>query len=696
LQLQQATRFYTALRIQQEAVGDSAGVTASTTKLRDLGVAAEEVGGHLKAIADGLKTTSQSVVDAVKRFDELKLHGANAAVAIQGAFADIDLKTPIGIQATIDLIGKMTNVSRDAKQAVSDELVASLAQLDAADLAKFQTNVTERLNAAKGSADELKAALGAALQASLLQLGLSAEQAGVQVTAAGEKIIAEFDNVARNASASANTIQLAFAQALSKASTEGEVAQLQADLTKAFNAGKIGADAFGVSMEAAGRKTAQIQTAAADAAAGLDGVGKAGETAAQRISGSLQDARDKLVVQQNALSTQLTDALAANNATLAASLNAQIKSVGITISSLSQQIGDLDNAKVNIDLTGFSEGVAPALTGIHDVFDSLESLDSKAKESEGVFEELGGKAGAQGPLLEQLASDYSRFSAVSSAAVEKFSRTMVELFNGTGNFSQQAIADSTNIIKAGEAAAQAARIVQDEIDQQRQGVASLSQEYQDFAQNATRATLGTAQNLDALKASLEGDAAAAREGRSAFDLLGAADLSQLSSALDSAAAKVEQLQEQAQQAKDTLQSIGASIQDAIDQINGNQAAIENRRFQDQLKQIEDAAKLAGDLNSSEVQEEIRKAKLLHELKLKQIKDEQDAQKKNKGGPDAPSPTNPPGGGGDGTGGGKGGGTAAPGIGNVTINVNGLLDQKGTDDIARKIKKIIDDINNRSR
>jgi TP901 family phage tail tape measure protein len=367
-----------------------------------------------------------------------------------------------------------------------------------------------------------------------------------------------------------------------------------------------------------------------------------------------------------------------------------VKAAALGIPEAFSKIGDTRIPQP--DFGDFHHNISQATQDAEQYQSGVEGVTFANKEAASAFEELGGSAGSTGNLLDQLQSDYSKFAAVSQAAVEKFSSSLVEFFNGTGNFSQQAIADGTNIIRAMESAAQAAQLVQAEIDQQRQGVAALAEQYANMSDAAIKAAANTKGGFDQLEASLQGDAAAAREGASAFDLLGAADLSPLSSALDAAAAKVEQLKEQAQQAKDALESIGDSLADQIDELLGNQQDIEQRRFENQLEQIKEEAEIAGTLNTAEYNKLVDQAKKLHDLKMQQIKDEQNAQKqRDQGGPDEPKPPN-----GGGSGGGAGGGGGAHAGTTINLNVSGQLDDKAADALARRIRKIIQDIDNRSR
>jgi TP901 family phage tail tape measure protein len=374
-----------------------------------------------------------------------------------------------------------------------------------------------------------------------------------------------------------------------------------------------------------------------------------------------------------------------------------VKAAALGIPEAFRKIGDESIRPP--DFGNFHRDIQQASQDVEQYQSGVEGVTFANKEAASAFEELGGSAGSTGNLLDQLQSNYSKFAAVSSAAVKRFSDSLVEFFNGTGNFSQQAIADGTNIIRAMESAAQAAQLVQGEIDKQRQGVAALAEQYANMSDAALKAAANSKGGFDQLEASLLGDAAAAREGASAFDLLGAADLSPLSSALDAAAAKVEQLKEQAQQAKDALESIGDSLADQIDEILGNQQAIEQRRFENQLEQIKEEAEIAGTLNTAEYNKLVDQAKKLHDLKMQQIKEQQDAQKKaDQNTPDT-TPTPPPNGGGSGgSGGGNGGGggRAAPA---AAITVNAVLlsgDQKAVDDLTRRIRKGLQDIDNRSR
>jgi tape measure domain-containing protein len=669
-QLQNATRYYTALRIQADQAGDSSGVSAATSVLQSLGVALQSAQAQYQSLDEAIKASNATVAGAVSRFDQLKTSGLSAAESVAGAFEHVEIPTPQGVDDVLSILQQISIRSRDARNAVQSELVEALTKLDQQDLRNFQNNVTQRLAEAKGKADELKLALGAALQASLQKLGLSAQQSGVQITKVGEDLIATFDDIVRNADSSSQQVQLAFAQALSKASTEGEVSALQASLTAAFGAGKISAEQFAAASEASGRALADIRAGAIEASASLDGMGTSGETNAQRISSALQDARDKLVVEANGIAKAINDALASGDEAGANALRAQFKSVDAELQSLNSRI---DSVGSHLSDIGKKPIPAPDASqfkaGVRDIEQSVgEAANAFAGNAKNAEDAVNNISGALGNALSAQAAYMSEF-AQQGNALQEFTRATREFFDGAGTFSQQAIADSTGIIRYGEAVAQAGKIIQSQIDQQKVEVQGLAEQWQNLTDQQILQRKQSGQSLDTLAESLRGDAAAAREGYSAFTLLGRADLSPLSSALDAAAQKVEQLKERAVEAKQELSDMASSIQDQIDQANGDQVSIEQRRFENQLKQIKDLAEQSGTLNSEEYRKAVERAKELHDINLRNIRDEADAKKA------ADSGTSTTNSGGGNAGGGPGGGTNSGGGGGISrqvldLNVNG--------------------------
>jgi TP901 family phage tail tape measure protein len=297
---------------------------------------------------------------------------------------------------------------------------------------------------------------------------------------------------------------------------------------------------------------------------------------------------------------------------------------------------------------------------------SGDAVDQLASDNQRAEELAGSITGAMGNSVSAFAAFISEFAATSANAVKKFSDLTKAFFEGAGDFSFAAQTDATGILKFGEAVEQAGKKVQASIDEQRAGVAALAQQFDDMSDAQLRAATANSGNFDALTRSLEGTAAAAAAGSSAFDLLGAADLAPLQAALDAAAAKVDALRQKAIDAKAEFESIGDSIQDQLDRASGNDAAIENRRFENQLEDLRKLAEETGTLNSQEYLLAVKRAKELHALNLKNIAEE----KKAAGAPDKTPPPKPGGGGGGGAG---GSGSGVPTQANtVNVSIDGTV------------------------
>jgi len=532
-------------------------------------------------------------------------------------------------------------------------------------------------NVESGIKNVTKAAFDAAEQTvavreNMLKLGLSAEQAGIGVTAAGKTIIDSFDAIAHSAQASAEQVQLSFAQALSKAETEGEIAALKASLQDAFNAGKISADNYAIAIGAAARKTADLRIDAIQAGASLDGIGNAGTTATQKVIAALDALRTKAVADADEIRIALENAIALGaNPTAIAKLgaafdaeNAKIDAYTGKISKAQQQ---LDSA--NKTTQKFTETQAQGQTVGEKYAESLGAVGDSSKSLEERYQALGAatanttsateraqvaSAGLglemekNGGIAQFLASAMEgarqEFLAISPAAAGAFDKIVAGVLESRGimrefvgqteastsaleNLRREADADFggggfSKYFLALETATEQTRIA---IENQKTDLANQAANFKAFA-NSASASLDqvhskfglTADQLLALDQRL-------KDGTFDAGLLGQQDLAPLRSAVDAAIAKVEALTNAEKAAQAQLDSLGADLEDQLNQQEGNFTAIENNRFTKQLADLKAAAEEAGALNSAQYAIDVANANKLHELKLKQIADQAAAQ-----------------------------------------------------------------------
>lgn len=261
-QLEDAIRYYTALRIQQRAMGNSEEVAAITAKLKELVTGLEAASQQMGETARSIATlTGEFARKAVKDFETARAAGKDTATALDGIFAKVDLGTPQGIRDVVETFQVLGPRARDARKALETELIPALQKLTGEQLRNFQIQAEAAFAAAAGGATDAAVIVQAVLGAALTRLGLSAAQAGVKFTETGADIIATFQVVAASAAATGEQITAAFNAALSKLTTREEVEALATELRRAAESGKISFEALNRTLAAVDQRLAEIDAA---------------------------------------------------------------------------------------------------------------------------------------------------------------------------------------------------------------------------------------------------------------------------------------------------------------------------------------------------------------------------------------------------------------------------------------------------
>lgn len=194
-------------------------------------------------------------------------------------------------------------------------------------------------------------------------------------------------------------------------------------------------------------------------------------------------------------------------------------------------------------------------------------------------------------------------------------------------------------------------------------------------------------------AGIEATIAAVERGDTQFKELGDQDLARLRGALESAKQKVQEITDKANSAKESLTGIGDQLADELDQINGNQKSIEDRRFKEQLAQISELAKQAGASGAAEAAAAIARANQLHALKLKQIEEEEKARNASGSASNSNQASQIPSTNRQNAGGSNGEVIGNPQVTNNNITINGLVGDGG--EVLRTIKKGLSALTNLS-
>lgn len=528
-------------------------------------------------------------------------------------------------------------------------------------------------DAAFASSDGERAVLGA-----LKELGVTAQAAGFQVTEAGQKIIDNLQLVASEAVATGQQFKAAFFKAVESAQTVAEIDKMRASLKVAFDSGKIGATEYASLAKVAAERTAALKSEADKAAGGLAAMGDGSAEAARKIIASMEGARSAVASKAAQIASDIANALDANGQVKPGQEN--------VVTRLKQQSAEAD-AEVQ-RLTGNINTAKDALKGAGDKgTEAGQQIQQGAQQAAGAVESVGTAAESAGQGVGAMGAGYTallqqlneEFAAVSENARKFFVESQRGIV-GVGIPLEKSFAKLQEI----------GRFVREVIASQKEQAASLSTLFGQLEQDGIEA--GTAwesfgrQGAD----SLEQFALAVREGRADIGLLNQADLDQLADNAEKAANKIREIEQAARDAKSELADMQRQFQDEADKRAGNEAEIEKRRYEDQLRRIDELAAKGGAAAAAVAAENRRLAEIEHKARLAEIEAEARAKKKADGGkPDDRPPTSPtrP----NNNGGGGGGGAAGGVTYQITINSNGTTEEQ-----ARQLIKEIERIQRRSR
>jgi tape measure domain-containing protein len=649
--------------------------------------AAAQVATEKQVLAE--QKLSDAAIATTSVFEQLGKRGASAAEAVQGAFTKIEIKTPEGLKDIQEKIVGIEETSNDAADAVESELIGSLEKLNALDLSDFQHSIehdlAQSLVFGKGSAEALTQELQAGLQAELLKVGESAEEAGVKFTQVGQQIITTFRAITENAQASGQQIGEAFEHGLSKVATSGEVQALQDQLKRAFEQGKISAHEFALASEEAANRLREIADAADPVTQALQRLHVVSQSALQDIANNAQvdfqivrDASDgsakSIADQQNAFLAYARARLAASAQLGAAArqqadveLESQAAILGITgaLADLEKQ-SDSSQAATTSD----ADRAAAALQREYEAAQRLANrfsggkgsiADSAKDAGDNVKDMAGGGGESLNQLDNALALTRQSFLSVSDAAAKAFdTRLEGDFKTAIDSAGNGALGFSRVLIAMNEAAADTATEIAGDRTQLQGMIENLNtlgaagnKTFGSFGKDAVSATANIQTMIDAVQ-----------NGTYTVGILGQQDLQPLLQALEAAKQRADAAAQAAAAAANQFDQLAKSIHDQLLQEQGDQKALEDERHQEALAQLKAEAD-AGQIDQAKYQQAVADENALHQLKMQHLQDQQNQQNNggsNSGGGGSSgsgSGPNKPSGGGSNGGGSSSGGAAVP-------------------------------------
>jgi TP901 family phage tail tape measure protein len=541
-----------------------------------VGVVYHGVKGTLEGVVGAVSTFDAALVDTVKplaeEFDNVAHTGGLATEAFDAmsasahGLADYTLK---GLdEQTTKLRGNLKGLDFDSDDATVATTKHGAAAADAAPK-------VDKLAEASHSAAQAASDVATVLPTLVVRVDQSAvaTQNLAQRLAEGANKLAEFKDKAGNVVTGTDAIKTALSQL--HLSSQEALNETAARFQRFFNVVDQGSANTAAGL--ADRQNAFLAYARAALAA-----------SAQADEGTRQSVQAQL--EQKAAVLQVTEALADLEKQSDSSQAALVSDANRGAAALDKELEAA--GRVSSSLSGGEDSVASAA---QDAGDNVKDM-------------AGGGGESLAKLDEYLQNTRSQFLSVSDAAAKAFDKRLLQDFNG--EFDSTGIGFAKVIAAIGDAAKQ----TNDELAAQRTQLQGEIDLINGLGQASSRNFGGFGNDAASALTRMEQLSGAIQSGNYDAGLLGQQELQPLQAAIDAARQRVEALD---QQFKDLVQS----TQDAYDKAAGNQQALEDRRHQQALANLEAEAKAAGQYNTQTYNQAVDNENKLHAINLKNAQDQ---------------------------------------------------------------------------
>ncbi|MNX54743.1 hypothetical protein D3C86_854840 [compost metagenome] len=311
-----------------------------------------------------------AVLNLISSFDQLKAKGGETATTINTLFSNLQIGDPTSLQnlglafETLKEQGKVTQTEIDAglRKSLQDMSLLDLEVLKVQSMAAFDGMEKGAINAGNVAED--------VLSEKLRRLGLDYQELQTGIDAVGRQTIDTFRAVASDTEASANVIAAAMKDAVNKANTVEELAEIRKAWEQAGNAGKVSSDTQVRGLRYLDEKIRDTKRRAAEIGDGFD-------TAADKSKKATDTMRDNLKgVQDEAKKTKadVEDAISSTSGSASALSGTGRGEVTRTVGagSFFYKTVDINNLRGNADalantLAGVEEELARYSQKVKDI-----------------------------------------------------------------------------------------------------------------------------------------------------------------------------------------------------------------------------------------------------------------------------------------------------------------------------------------
>lgn len=297
---------------------------------------------------------------------------------------------------------------------------------------------------------------------------------------------------------------------------------------------------------------------------------------------------------------------------------AEARATGASIAELRRYTEALEeNRRKIVEVRELLGAPVPQNNALATSVEQISTAATSAKEAVEQTDAAAQSAGsAAGGYINALQAFITEFMGVSDAALQQFLK-----------FQRGTVGVGTPLEKSAMKLLEAAAATRKAIGAQQDQAAILGQIFDDVGNAGENAAAVLTRVGMTGAGALDDFARAVRAGTTDINLLNQSDLDTLAASAERAAAKVRQIQAEAAEAKRELEEMAQSLQDSIDQRDGNLIDIERRRYEDELKRIDELAKKSGQAAAAQAAETRRLAEIEHQRRMAEIEAEAAAERK---------------------------------------------------------------------
>ena len=644
-QLEGARTFYNALAVQAAQAGDQLALKDANAHLGAINDEIQKVNAQLAVTASVGANVAQGLTkgaaDLVSKLNDLGTDAKAIGEFVTKSFEGFDLKKQVTEVGNF-AVALDTVAAKGGKTAeiLDATLLESLKKLSGPDLLQFQSNAIASIKDLGDKALSTSEVLKATLEAGLERLGVKAQDTGQKITKTGADIIATFEAVAENSQATSKTITAAFDAAISSAKTIDELKALRDEIQTVATQGKVSFSDLASATRDFDERVRTLTASLDPLASQFELLGIKSQAQLNAMRDNAREAFDAIVVGAQHGQAAQEDVQRAFLAYVAAARQAAADSTQSNKDTLEEQLAVL--ASVNNLTDAFTASGAAGKKAADDT-------TAGYKQAQQAIDDAAAAAGN----LASAQSNAAASTTATGAAAQKSGQQIQKAMGGVIPITEQA-SNALNVLN------------------------------QILNQQGTLANV----SLDQAKRLLN-------------------DLGALAGAqAEVLQRRIEQLEAAAEKAKevaDQMADQAASLQDQIDELNGNDESIEDRRHQKALDDLAAEAKANNTQYTAQYKNLVALEDQLHTLKLKHIADEAKASGDTSAG--SGSASSKPSTGGIG-GGGTGSSSSGGGFGGQVVNLTVHVAQNGTviggtkkdlaTAIAPEIVGAIQDIQRRSR